>query len=127
MKVFGLSRIAALALVLALSAAPASSQTAVKSGFNVFTAQQDIDLGRQSASQIERQLPMVSRPVVTRYISQIGARLAQQAPGERYPYQFKVVNLSDINAFALPGGFIYSSRSHRAGAVGGRAGGRHGP
>ncbi|HEV8128894.1 MAG TPA: M48 family metallopeptidase [Candidatus Eisenbacteria bacterium] len=102
--------IAALSIVAALCSGTTLAQTAVKSGFNVFSAQQDVDLGRQSAAQIERQLPMVNRSNVNRYVSRIGARLAAAAPGERYAYQFKVPNLSDINAFALPGGFVYVHR-----------------
>src|SRR5688572_21282869 len=89
---------AAIALILS-SASPIAAQTAVKSGFNVFSAQQDVEIGRQSASQIERQLPVISRSNIASYVSRIGARLTPFAPGERYSYQFKVVNLSDINAF----------------------------
>jgi predicted Zn-dependent protease len=43
-------------------------------------------------------------------VTQIGQRLAAVAPGPKYPYQFKVVNVSDVNAFALPGGFMYINR-----------------
>ncbi len=77
---------------------------------NLFTVEQDIDLGGQSAQQVERQIPFVHDPVVERYIADIGKRLAAVAPGAKYPYQFRVVNLSDINAFALPGGFMYVNR-----------------
>ena len=44
------------------------------------------------------------------YVGKIGKRLAAVAPGAKYPYQFKVVNVSDINAFALPGGYLYVNR-----------------
>jgi len=44
------------------------------------------------------------------YLSALGRRLASKAPGERYPYQFKAVNDPAINAFALPGGFLYVNR-----------------
>jgi Zn-dependent protease with chaperone function len=101
---------AALAIVVALCSGTTLAQTAVKSGFNIFTAQQDVELGRQSAAQIERQLPMLNRSNVNRYVSRVGARLAAATPGEHYAYQFKVPNLSDINAFALPGGFVYVHR-----------------
>jgi beta-barrel assembly-enhancing protease len=96
--------------LVVLVAPQVPAQTVVKSGFNVFSAQQDIDIGRQSAAQIERQIPMVSRSDVRSYVTRIGERLAAVAPGYRYPYQFKVANLSDINAFALPGGFVYVHR-----------------
>ncbi len=108
MQAYRAIRLTLLALLLAAGAAQA--QTAVKPGFNMFTVQQDIDIGRQSAGQIEGQLPMVTNSAVTQYVSRLGSKLAAHAPGSKYPYQFKVVNLSDINAFALPGGFVYVHR-----------------
>jgi len=93
-----------------LWAATAFAQTSVKPGFNFFSASQDVELGRQSAAQIERQIPILRDYEVASYVSRIGARLARVAPGARYPYQFKIANLSDINAFALPGGYIYVHR-----------------
>jgi hypothetical protein len=44
---------------------------------------------------------------VSRYVQQLGARLVQYAPGYKWPYNFHVVNVEDINAFALPGGSIF--------------------
>jgi predicted Zn-dependent protease len=44
------------------------------------------------------------------YLNSLGRRLAEKAPGEKYPYQFKGVNDMSINAFALPGGFLYVNR-----------------
>ena len=95
---------------LVLAAAGAFAQTSVKPGFNLFSVSQDVELGRQSAAQIERQIPILRDYEVASYVSRIGARLARVAPGPRYPYQFRVANLSDINAFALPGGYIYVHR-----------------
>jgi Zn-dependent protease with chaperone function len=94
----------------AAAAAVAQRQTVVRPGFNLFTVEQDIELGRQSAQQVERQIPFVKDPVVERYVADIGKRLAAVAPGAKYPYQFRVANLSDVNAFALPGGFMYVNR-----------------
>ena len=88
----------------------AQTQTRVRPGFNLFTVEQDVELGRQSAKQVERLIPFVHEPAVERFVSDIGRRLAAVAPGAKYPYEFKVANLSDINAFALPGGFMYVNR-----------------
>ena len=44
------------------------------------------------------------------YVNSIVRRLAGAAPGPRFPYQVRVVNASDINAFALPGGYMYVNR-----------------
>jgi Zn-dependent protease with chaperone function len=79
-------------------------------GFNLFTVEQDVEIGRQSAVEAERQLPMLRNGDVDRYLGRIVTKLAAQAPGARYPYAIKAVNDSEINAFALPGGPMYVNR-----------------
>ncbi|PYQ14926.1 MAG: hypothetical protein DMF80_11095, partial [Acidobacteria bacterium] len=100
----------AVLCVIALPAALLAQATQVKPGFNIFSEQQDVDIGRQSAAQAERQLPLLNDPRVENYAGQIIRRLAAAAPGAHYPYQIRVVNASDINAFSLPGGFMYVNR-----------------
>lgn len=102
----------ALTLVAALvgSAAVAVAQTPVKAGFNLFSPEQDVEIGKQSAAQAERQLPVLPYSSAERTVDAIGRRLAAVAPGPKFPYTFKVVNAADINAFALPGGPIYVTR-----------------
>jgi Zn-dependent protease with chaperone function len=101
----------ALTLATLLTAADAVvAQTQFKPGFNLFSPAQDQEIGRQSADAAERELPILRDQSVEAYVDRIGARLAAVAPGAEYPYQFKVVNASDINAFALPGGYLYVNR-----------------
>lgn len=104
MNRFPLRHLAAGAVALSFaSAAPASA-------LNLFSAEQDVQLGRQAASEAERQLPMLRDGTVEGYVNAIVRRLAAAAPGPRFPYQAKVVNAADINAFALPGGYMYVHR-----------------
>jgi len=107
------SRVALAVLVAALvgfSAGSALAQTPVKAGFNLFSAEQDVEIGKQSAVEAERQLPLLGHSSAERYVDAIGRRLAAVAPGPKFPYSFKVVNAADINAFALPGGPVYVTR-----------------
>ncbi len=109
----GLHRSMACGLIVtmcALTTSAVSAQTKIKSGFNLFSTEQDVEIGRQSAAEAERQLPLLSNPSVASYVGAIGKRLAAVMPGAKFPYQFKVVNASDINAFALPGGYMYVNR-----------------
>jgi Zn-dependent protease with chaperone function len=101
---------AALAVVLMLSVGIASAQTRIKSGFNLFSTSDDAQIGAQSAAEAERQLPVLRDANVNAYVNRIGQHLAANAGGPQFNYQFKVVNASDINAFALPGGYIYVNR-----------------
>lgn len=110
-------RVLSAAVVMTLLAPIAAvAQTQVRPGFNLFSAQQDVQIGQQSAAQIERQLPLVRSQSVNSYVSHIGERLVASAPGPRFDYRFRVVDASDINAFALPGGFIYVNRGTIAAA-----------
>ncbi|MEW6211509.1 MAG: M48 family metallopeptidase [Acidobacteriota bacterium] len=78
-----------------------------KPGFNLFSPEQDIEIGRESAQKIARQAPFLRDPATVAYVRQLGARLAAKAPGYKFPYRFEVLAVKEINAFALPGGFIY--------------------
>lgn len=100
----------ALAIALALAAGVAEAQTKINPGWNMFSAQQDVEIGQQSAVQAERQLPILNDREVEAYVNNIGQRLAANAGGPNFQYRFRVVNASDINAFALPGGYIYLNR-----------------
>ncbi|HZI26829.1 MAG TPA: M48 family metallopeptidase [Gemmatimonadaceae bacterium] len=79
-------------------------------GFNLFSVQQDVDLGRQSAAEVEKQVPLLNDTRTNTYLTRIVSRLAAQAPGTKYPYTIKAVNANEINAFALPGGPMYVHR-----------------
>ena len=91
----------------------AEAQVSIKrspSGFNLFSVQQDVDLGRQSAAEVEKQVPVLNDSRTNTYLTRIITRLAAQAPGTKYPYTIKAVNSTEINAFALPGGPMYVNR-----------------
>src|ERR1051325_4685796 len=102
--------ISALAIAILVSASVATAQTNIKPGFNLFSPQDDVQIGAQSAAEAEQQLPIVRDQAVESYVNRIGQRLPAKGGGPRFHYQFKVVNQSDINAFALPGGFVYVNR-----------------
>jgi Zn-dependent protease with chaperone function len=100
----------ALVTVLMLSAGIAGAQTKIKPGFNLFSPQDDVNVGQQSAVAAEQQLPMLNDAQTNAYLNRIGQRLATNAGGPQFQYRFRVVNQADINAFALPGGYIYVNR-----------------
>lgn len=71
--------------------------------------QQEMQMGQQAAMDINRQLPMVNDPTVVNYVNQLGDRIASH--GQRgINYTFFVVNSDVVNAFAVPGGYVYVNR-----------------
>ncbi len=73
------------------------------------TPQQEAQLGAQYAAEINRQLPIVQNPSVHGYINQLGRSIARRVD-PRLEYTFYVVDAPEVNAFAIPGGYIYVNR-----------------
>jgi len=94
-----------VALALPLSA----QRTALRTGLNSFTTQQDIEMGRALSRDAESTLNLSDDATTSAYVTRLGNELAARAPGNRYPYEFKVVVDPDIHSMALPGGTIYVS------------------
>jgi beta-barrel assembly-enhancing protease len=85
-----------------------AATTTVVTACSVST-QQEVEMGAQYAAEINRQLPLVDDAQLHRYINQLGNELAQH--GDRnLRYTFFIVNADMINAFAVPGGYIYMNR-----------------
>jgi hypothetical protein len=74
---------------------------------NLFSQEQDVQLGKESADEVRKTMPMVNNAELTAYVNRIGARLAKSPRAGGYPYTFEVVNDPSINAFALPGGPMF--------------------
>jgi hypothetical protein len=102
-----------LVSMLALPLA-ATGQTQVKAPKNPYSPAKDVELGRQAAAEVERQLPLINDREIEEYITGVGRRLVNAIPREfqnpAFHYSLKVVDARDINAFALPGGFSYVNR-----------------
>src|SRR3954462_6783007 len=89
-------RAAAMVAVLAIMPIASFAQTNVKAGFNLFSPQQDVEIGQQSAQEAQQQLPLLNDAQVNAYVNNIGQRLAKNAGGPQFQYQFRVVNSGDI-------------------------------
>jgi predicted Zn-dependent protease len=78
-------------------------------GFNLFSKDQDVQLGKESAEQVRKQMTVIKDPVLTEYVNRVGKRLvsAREAQESAFPFTFEVVADPSINAFALPGGPMF--------------------
>ncbi len=122
------SRAAAAATALVLASALASAQTKITPPDNKYTPVQDVELGRQAATEARQQLPVMRDDAVASYVEDIGRRLVAAIPAElqhpEFHYTFETVNVREINAFALPGGPMFVNRgmieaAHTEGEVAG--------
>jgi len=101
------SRFISLVLIATL-ALPGLARVQPTTGFDLYSRDDELQVGKEAVLEMNRGLPLLpdSSPV-SRYVSDLGKKLASHAPGEPWPYAFHVVNQKEINAFALPGGTIY--------------------
>jgi predicted Zn-dependent protease len=90
--------------VLLAAVAAGQERPRLKPGFNLFSKQQDVELGREAAKQVSAQLTLVRDTELESYLGRIGRRLAEQPASGGFPYSFTLVHEKSINAFALPGG-----------------------
>src|SRR5688500_20228013 len=92
-----------LLVVITLAATTVTAQTKVTPPKNKYTPQQDVQIGREAASEVREQYPMVSDSQVRSYLERLGERLVDAAPRELnhevFEYSFTPVNLKAINSF----------------------------
>ncbi|HEX5818590.1 MAG TPA: M48 family metallopeptidase [Gemmatimonadales bacterium] len=81
--------------------------------------QQEVQLGASTAAQVSAELPLIRDDAVVRYISALGTQLSQVTDTRDLAWHFTVVDSKEVNAFALPGGWIYVNRGliERAGSM----------
>jgi predicted Zn-dependent protease len=71
---------------------------------------EEVALGHENAAQINAQLPIVTDPALSRYIQDLGQSIARTTSRSDLDWHFYIVNTKQVNAFALPGGYVYVNR-----------------
>ncbi len=76
------------------------------SGFNCYSIEKEIAMGKQLAGEVQRQAKLIDDPIVSEYVNRIGQNLARNSDA-KVPFTFQVIDDPTLNAFALPGGFVF--------------------
>jgi len=105
-----LLRLCAAALAAATLTACATNPATGRREVTLMSEAQEIALGKESDAQVRQEMGFYDDPDLQRYVSGIGLRLAKLSERPNLPWQFAVVDQAAVNAFALPGGFIYVTR-----------------
>ena len=76
---------------------------------NFYSLNKEVALGRQLAADVDRQGKFIEDPVVTEFVNRVGQNIALHSDA-KIPFTIKVLDSDDVNAFALPGGFLYVNK-----------------
>src|SRR4051794_13478202 len=97
-------------IMRALFAALAIATVLLAQGSVVLSEQDELSVGRLAAAEVEKEYPILNDPAVTDYVTKLGDRLVAKSGRAGITYTFRVVDSDKVNAFALPGGYIYVNR-----------------
>ncbi len=78
----------------------------VGKGVNFYSLEKEIALGKQLATEVERQAKIINDPVIAEYVNRVGQNLVRNSDA-KVPFTIKVIDSEEVNAFALPGGFFF--------------------
>ena len=88
----------------------ATAVVAAVAGCGGASEDEEARLGGEAAAQVTAQLPILADPIVTGYVDSLGTAIARHTERAALEWRFAVVNTDVVNAFALPGGWIYVNR-----------------
>ncbi len=97
-------------LVALLGAACATNPVTGRHDFVLFSEQQEIDLGAEYHRRILDEYSLLDDPRLTGYVAEVGGRLAASSHRSELTFRFFVIDSALVNAFALPGGYVYVTR-----------------
>ena len=98
---------AVFALMLTFHTGCSAPLVKALSDINIFTDAEELQFGKAYVVQHEKEVKLYTDPVVTNYINALGQSLVRYSKRSNIPYTFKVVDKKGVNAYAVPGGFIY--------------------
>jgi predicted Zn-dependent protease len=94
----------ALALTVPLGGCATVSQ------INLISEEEELAMGAEFAAQLDTELEFIDDPEIVGYIDELGQSLARVSKRSHIPYKFHVVDTDEVNAFAVPGGYLYVNR-----------------
>jgi predicted Zn-dependent protease len=103
-------RLILLAVLVGLAQGCATNPVTGKRDFVMMSEQQEISLGKQYHGEIMKQYVLYDDPALQNYVNQIGQQLAAESHRSNLDFHFTVLDSPQVNAFALPGGYVYVTR-----------------
>ena len=98
------------AAVLAFAASGVLSGCATVGQINLISEEEELQMGARFAAELANELTFIEDPEIVGYVDDLGQSLARVSRRNHITYTFHVVDTDDVNAFAVPGGYLYVNR-----------------
>lgn len=105
-----LMRAALIAIAVPMLSACATNPVTGDQDFVLMSEEQEISLGRKYSAEIIKEMPPYDHPELARLVQEVGEKVAANSHRPELIYRFTVLDSTSVNAFALPGGYIYITR-----------------
>lgn len=99
--------LAILAVFLPLALGGCAATGINQGQVNVISSEEEVTLGQKMSVEVAKQYPIYSNAAVTAYVQAVGDRIVQSSDRKDIAYHFAVINKNQMNAFSLPGGYVY--------------------
>jgi predicted Zn-dependent protease len=103
-------RTVALSAAVLVTTTCATNPATGRRMLSLVSESREVEIGRENDAAVVAQMGLVDDTALQRYVADIGLRLARASERPNLPWTFRVVDDPVVNAFALPGGYIYVSR-----------------
>ncbi|HZF39079.1 MAG TPA: M48 family metallopeptidase [Blastocatellia bacterium] len=80
-----------------------------KGSINFYSLDKEVAIGRQLSAEVDRESKIINDPIVNEYVNRVAQNIVLHSDS-KVPFTIKVVDTQEVNAFALPGGFLYVNR-----------------
>ena len=80
-----------------------------KGSIEFYSIEKEVAIGRQLSAEVDRSSKLINDPIVSEYINRVAQNIVLHSDS-KVPFTIKVVDSAEVNAFALPGGFLYVNR-----------------
>ena len=90
--------------------AGAEESKVVKPIYNTFSDEEETAMGRTAAAEVEKKYPVLQDVILANYLDHLGQKVAQASRRPQLVYRFQIVDTPAVNAFSLPGGYVYVHR-----------------
>ncbi len=104
----GMGRLLSATLLPVVLILSGCATTGINKGqINIIASEDEVQMGKELSAEVEKEFTIYDNAEVTSYVQSVGDKIARVCDRKDIEYHFAVIEKDEMNAFAMPGGYIY--------------------